>query len=541
MRPLFTHANLETLMQRLLTLSLATLFAASSTFAADGKKAQEADQLFASSEVLKIEIEIPAEGIRTLEKYRWRFGQQQDREQVNATIREGGSTYTNVALQLKGAAGSFRSINDKPAMTLNFDKFVDGQTFHGLDKLSLNNSVQDATYISEQLCRELFLKAGVPTPRATHARVALNGRDLGLYVLVEGWNRRFLKKHFEKPTGNLYDGGFLKDVDSDLDTNAGDPNDQSDRKALLDAAREADLTKRAERLEKVLDLERFLTFVALDVMLWNWDGYAQNKNNYRLFNDRSTGKMVFMPHGLDQMFWKPDGPVLPRTDGLVATAVLQVPKLRERYFVRMKELRATAFNPVEMTNRAYQIAAKISPTLKEIDASVAESHGASVNAFADGIVRRARSLDQQLSTPIVAVKFDAAGKSSVANWSPITNFGKPELEKEGEVLQAAATQGSSIGSWRAQVWLEPGKYSFAADIKTDGITPDIGDPRAGAGLRIGRERSETYLRSKSDWTTISHEFTVDGSLTQVQLLCEFRGAEGQASFRSLQLSRLSEK
>ena len=527
-------------MQRLLIFCVTTAVAVSSTFSADGKKAQEADQLFASSEVLKIEIEIPPEGIKTLDKYHWRFGQQQDREQVKATVREGGHTYTNVALQLKGAAGSFRSIHDKPAMTLNFDKFVDGQTFHGLDKLSLNNSVQDPTYISEQLCRELFLKADIPTPRATHARVALNARDLGLYVLVEGWNRRFLKKHFEKPTGNLYDGGFLKDINSELDTNAGDPNDQSDRIALLDAAREADLTKRPERLEKVLDLDRFLTFVALDVMLWNWDGYAQNKNNYRLFNDRSTGKMVFMPHGLDQMFWKPDGPVLPRMEGLVARSVLQVPQLREKYFARMKELRATVFNPAEMTNRVYQIAAKISPALKEIDASSADSHKDFVNALADGIVRRARSLDQQLSAPIVAVKFDTSGKASVADWSPITNFGKPALNKEGEVLQSAATQGSSIGSWRAQVWLEPGKYRFGADIKTDGITADIGDPRAGAGLRIGRERSEKYLLSKTDWAPVSHEFTVDGSLTQVQLLCEFRGAEGQASFRSPHLTRLSE-
>ncbi|HAV61723.1 MAG TPA: hypothetical protein DCY13_05080, partial [Verrucomicrobiales bacterium] len=65
------------------------------------------------------------------------------KEYVKATIREGGVLYTNVALKLKGARGSFRHVDDKPAFTLNFDKFADGQEFHGFDKLHLNNSVQD--------------------------------------------------------------------------------------------------------------------------------------------------------------------------------------------------------------------------------------------------------------------------------------------------------------------------------------------------------------------------------------------------------------
>jgi spore coat protein H len=505
------------------------------------KKPDASDKLFSSTNVLKIQIDIPPDAIKKLEKYSWQFGPQGDREQVKVTVREGAKTYSNVALQLKGAAGSFRPIHDNPALTLNFDKFVDGQTFHGLDKLSLNNSVQDQTYVSEQFSRELFLKAGVPTPRATHAIVELNGRDLGLYVLVEGWNRRFLKRHFEKPTGNLYDGGFLKDIDADLDTNSGDnPTDRSDLVALR-AACKTNLTERRAQLEKVLDLDRFLTFVALDTMLWNWDGYAQNKNNYRVFNDRTTGKIVFMPHGLDQMFWKPDGPVLPGMQGMVAKAVLQVPELREKYFARMKELRSTVFNPQEMTNRVYQIAAKVSPILKEKDPSQAEQHATAVEAYANAIVRRAASIDQQLATPVVPLKFDDSGKTTITEWESKANFGKPDLKKNGDMLQAGTTQGSSIGAWRTKVWLEPGKYRIEASVKTTGIIPDIGDSRGGAGLRVARERSEKYLLANSDWTPISHEFSVNDPLTQVQLLCEFRGASGEASFRSIQLTRLAEK
>jgi hypothetical protein len=388
----------------------------------------------------------------------------------------------------------------------------------------------------------MFLKAGIPTPRATHATVELNGRDLGLYVLVQGWNKRFLRQHFEKVGGNLYDGGFLKDVDKELDTNSGDnPAGQSDRIALVEAAQEKDLAKRRERLEKVLDLDRFLTFVALDVMLWNWDGYAQNKNNYRVFSDKGSGKMVFMPHGLDQMFWKPDGPLLPNFQGLVARSVLQIPELRQKYLARVKELRTSVFNPQEMTNRVYQIAAKTAPTLKEKDASLAEQQEQAVEKFADAIVRRAKSIDEQLATPIEPLKFDANGKAILANWEPSTQFGKPDLSKDGNILQARTTKGSSIGSWRTKVWLEPGEYKVEAKIKSSGLKPDLGDTRAGAGLRVGRERSEERLTGDADWTTIAHSFSVNDPLAQMQFQCEFRGISGEAAFQEVQLTRLSSK
>jgi hypothetical protein len=361
-------------------------------------------------------------------------------------------------------------------------------------------------------------------------------------VLVEGWNRRFLKKHFEKPAGNLYDGGFLKDIDQELDTNSGEnPQDQSDRISLLEAAQENDLSKRRERLEKVLDLDRFLTFVALDVMLWNWDGYAQNKNNYRLFSDRETGRMVFMPHGLDQMFWDPEGSVLPGMVGIVARAVLQVPELRDKYFARMKELRATVFNVQEMTNRVHHIAAKIAPILKAKDASLAKQQEDAVATFVNAIVRRASSIDEQLAAPIVPVRFDPSGKAAIDTWKAKSTFGKPDLTRESDILRAGTTQGSSIGWWSSKIWLEPGKYQLEGRLKTRGIVPDLGDPRAGAGFRVGNDRPEKYVLADSDWTEVSHVFSIDGFLRQVQLVCEFRGAEGEAWFRSIALRRISEE
>ena len=143
-------------------------------------KPDETDAFFNGGEIPTLRIQIPPEGLNQL--------RQEARQYVKATVIDGTMVYTNVGIHLKGAAGSFRPIDaDNPALTLNFDKFQEGQRFHGLDKLHLNNSVQDPSYMTELLCGELFNAAGVPAARATHAVVELNGRRIALYVLKEGF------------------------------------------------------------------------------------------------------------------------------------------------------------------------------------------------------------------------------------------------------------------------------------------------------------------------------------------------------------------
>src|SRR5262249_53931114 len=138
------------------------------------------------SDLTRLVIQIAPRDVETLRGYfwnGWRGQRRQERPEVLATVREGDVVYTNVSVHLKGAAGSFRPFDDKPALTLNFSKHAPGQHFHEYTKISLNNSVQDPTFVCEALCRELYVAAGVPAPHADWATVVINGRDLGLYVL----------------------------------------------------------------------------------------------------------------------------------------------------------------------------------------------------------------------------------------------------------------------------------------------------------------------------------------------------------------------
>ena len=511
---------------------------AGSVLAKDKEKNREASRaeylaLFADHDPLKIRIELSTNAMAVLEAVPGGFGQPGERENVVGTVREGDQVYHGVQIHLKGAAGSFRPVNDKPAFTLSFDKHVKSQRFHGLRKVSLNNSVQDPTYVSEQLCRELFLASGVPTPRATQARVELNGRDLGFYVVVEGWDRDFLGRHFKDPTGTLYDGGFVRDVGETLSVNVGDPkSNQADRKALVAALDEPDPAKRIEWLRQVLDFDRFLSLMAMEVIVWDWDGYPMNRNNWRLYYQPATGKLVFMPHGMDQMFWKPEASILPRMEGRVAQAVMENRAARQAYVDRLRELNRTVFDVPRWTNRVQQIADRIRPHLP---ASETDGYLDRIADLRNSMAVRGESLTRQLSHPVDPVAFDTNGLASLSGWKSKGSFGAPHFSPEqaperGKPVAIAMLDGSSIGVWRTGVWLERGRYKLEGRVKLRDVTPDPGDTRGGAGLQVEGNRMEKPILGTADWQPIEMEFSVGDSLAETQLACELRAAGGEAWF-----------
>jgi len=357
---------------------------------AGGKSGNPSEQFFTNGRIPRLTIEVTATNVAVLQK--------EVREYVRATVKEDGAIYQDVGIHLKGGAGSFRKLDNRPSLTLNFDKFQQGQRFHGLDKLYLNNSVQDPSYMTEAICGEMFRAAGVPAPRVTHARVELNGRDLGLYVLKEGFDRKFLKRYFKNTSGNLYEGGFIQEINGDVEQRSvvGHPSDRADLKALAAAALEPDLAARMARLTKAVDLERVLSFMAMEIMVWHWDGYCLNRNNYRLYHDPESDKLIFLPSGMDRMFWDSNGPLEPKMQGIVARGLLQIPEARERYFRRVRELSTNVFNPEVLANRVNELQARIRPVLASIDEKAAAEHDKQAERLRILIVQRAASIDRQL-------------------------------------------------------------------------------------------------------------------------------------------------
>src|ERR1041384_6965390 len=82
-------------------------------------KVKAGDELFSGKEIPRIQIEVPAKAMERLRGRGWSWGWggwSGDRPEVQVTVLEGGRIYTNVALHLKGAAGSFQPVESKPAL-----------------------------------------------------------------------------------------------------------------------------------------------------------------------------------------------------------------------------------------------------------------------------------------------------------------------------------------------------------------------------------------------------------------------------------------
>jgi spore coat protein H len=488
---------------------------------------------------------------------------------IRAQIRESAPgepdrVYRDVGLHLKGGFGSVRPVADKPALTLNFDKFVNGQNFHGLDKLHLNNSVQDLSYMCENIGGWVFRESGVPAPRVSAARVWLNGRDLGIFVLKEGFDAPFYKRYFKDRSGELYDGNFT-DVDRNMPIHLGEhklsPIDPSDSQALRkreihldelrnkawarlrdlsDACIEVDPGKRHQMLDQVLDVDRFFTFLACETMVTHWDGYATNRNNYRIYHDPKTDRLVFLPHGMDQLFQRPEHSLY-GNNALVALALtINNDADRKHYLERVAQLRKGAFKTEIITAQLARISARIKPLFEEIGPEALAEHVARTETLRKRIVERCDAIDRQLAKEPKPLQFDATGVATLSNWWPMHQDdggdALPEkFEEDGKPrLRVACKAPGGTASWRTNELLTSGTYTFSARMKTIGVTPArmIADALGGGGacLRVSGSRHSTRYTGDSEWQTITYTFSVTQPIREVIFICELSAGSGQAIF-----------
>lgn len=117
-----------------------------------------------------------------------------------------GESYKNIAIRAKGNTSLSQVSNygsDRYSFKLEFDHYSDSTTCHGLDKLCLNNIIQDNTYMRDYLCYTMMNYAGVSSPLCSFAYITVNGEDWGLYLAVEAVEDSFLERNYDS-TGNLY-------------------------------------------------------------------------------------------------------------------------------------------------------------------------------------------------------------------------------------------------------------------------------------------------------------------------------------------------
>lgn len=465
----------------------------------------------------------------------WEYLNKDSRRYVECSMTEaGGKTYKGVGLKLKGSAGSFRGPNDKPGLTISMSKYKDGEPFHGMEKFHLNNGAQDGTYLMEMIAGEMARKAGVPASRCSHALVTLNGKDDGLYVFKEAFSKDFLSHFFKQPDGDLYDGGFVKELEVNMEKDHGDPKQRDNIRELIAACQEGDQAKRWARLGAILDVDKFLSHLAMESILAHWDGYDFNRNNYRVYFDSETKKAVFFLHGMDQTFGDPGAPAVRDPGAMAGQAVMSNPEWKAKYRERVREIYETVLKPVDWAQRVTEVGQKVQAALAKRNPKWAQDYQGQITAARERVTQRIANVGRQMGDLPKPPQFDKDNVLRLADgWGPENGSGGDAAMDEAAVdakkcLHIRAN-GASAGSWRRTMNLPPGRYRFEARVKTAGVAAMDDAKNKGAGIRIsGGTKGPDSAEGDSAWKSLGYDFEAPGG--DVILVAELRAQKGDAWF-----------
>ena len=232
-------------------------------------------------------------------------------EYISCTAVIDGEAFYQVGLRAKGN-NSLRLTEEyglsRYSLKLEFDHYQDGGNYYGLDKLSLDASFQDNSYLKSFLVYDMMAFMGVPTPLCSFVWVTVNGQPWGLFLAIEEPEEAFARRNFGAGHGQLYKPDYrsLEDENADVALRYvdGDPasypnifgnakfdTDEADQARLIEALRVLDS---GENLETAVDVDEVLRYFAVQVFAMNWDSYlGHTGHNYFLYEE--DGVLSILP------------------------------------------------------------------------------------------------------------------------------------------------------------------------------------------------------------------------------------------------------
>lgn len=396
-----------------------------------------------------------------------------EEEYYSANININGETYYNVGLRAKGNTTLSQIANDdttdRYSFKVKFDEYIDGQTLKGLEKLALNNMMQDTTYMKEYLSYDLLNKMGVSTPAFQYASITLNGEPWGLYLALEVMEESYIERYYGTTGGNLYKPETTnmaknnmpmekgKEINGPMGRNTGGADlvysgDEHSNystifeNAIFDYTNEDDydkiiamiksLNEDIDDIEKYLDVDEVLRYFAVNTFVVNLDSYASNmKHNYYLYEQ--DGICSILPWDYNLAFgafqgesasnvinFSIDNPV---ADSLESSPLigklLEVEEYKEKYHEYLNEIVQDYVNSGVFTETINNIDNLIGDYVKN-DATAFytyEEYVASVPELITYGVDRAKSISAQLS----------GSQSSTSTGNMATNLNLSALGSQG--------------------------------------------------------------------------------------------------------------
>lgn len=252
---------------------------------------------------------------------------------VEGSLTFEGETVTPIGVRYKGSIGAWAGCLTgenlfepdgaktctKLSVKIKINWNDNSQTFWGVKKLQFHSMNLDPTQMHERLGYWLFREMGVPAPRATHARLNINGKFVGLYAFVEQIDGRFVDRLFDDGDGNLYKEVWPLDED-------GNARERSEFQQALKTNEEDDVTvthirtfskelAAAEKNElpdvaaKWTDIVEVMRWAVVDRAIRNDDGPLHwycfdgcNNHNFYWYEEPTSGQLHLIPWDLDNSF-----------------------------------------------------------------------------------------------------------------------------------------------------------------------------------------------------------------------------------------------
>ncbi len=289
-----------------------------------------------------------------------------------AKVTIDGEVAARAGVRKKGLLGSMDA--ERPSLKIDLEEYG-GTELHGVEKLTLNNARQDPSLVRQCLAYGAFAAAGLPASRCNFAHVTVNGTSLGVYVNVEAPSKRMIRRHFADDAGNLYEGTLSDFVPAwrgtfEKKTNEADPAQPELDRAIAAVAAPDD--RLLEELDAAFDLEQFVTYWAMEVLVTAWDGYASNLNNFFVYGDPSDGRLRFLPWGIDMSFVARnpfDGgrPEAVAAEGALARRLYLHPEGRRLYLERLRTLLDEVWDEDALLAEVDRMAALVEPAVRPGD------------------------------------------------------------------------------------------------------------------------------------------------------------------------------
>jgi spore coat protein CotH len=245
--------------------------------------------------------------------------------------------------------GSGSRNEEKPGMKVDMNKYVQGQEYYGYKSVDLDNLVTDASMLRERLSFLVFEAMGIQSPRNAFCRLTVNGQYWGVYAIVEPVSKPFLKSRLGEESGNLFDYEWT--FHYDFSFLGGDPDEyvplpfqpetNEDHEdvadglvAFIEAVNNAPTAGFASAIGARLDVDRFLTHVAVENALAESDGIVgdQGLNNFYLYEYGQKNRFVFIPWDKDNTFRSGSWPLMRNLeDNILTDRLIADPAKRQVY------------------------------------------------------------------------------------------------------------------------------------------------------------------------------------------------------------------